>query len=165
MIFLVFDNMGSNVSENFETLHLLQIAGNQKLFWIFPLMHFPHQTTLAILEILSFRFLTIFFWKISNQVHPKTSIISKTSDRRAKLSEIWNSREVLQHISGTYLALYISRHFWVICRTCDFFAKTQFYKCWFFYTYDSVIPKLFYVFPKTAHSYFLAFNYQDYLWR
>ena len=33
---------------------------------------------------------------------PKTSIMWKTSDHRAKRSEIWDSRTVYQHIWGTF---------------------------------------------------------------
>ena len=58
-------------------------------------------------EILRFRFLTLFFSKNSNsRLYPmeksKTSVILKTIDRRAKRSEIWDSRVVVQHIWGTF---------------------------------------------------------------
>ncbi len=66
-----------------------------------------HKTTFGVFENLSFSFLTIFFWKIANSpLYPmeksKTSIIWKTSDHRAKRSEIWDSLVVLQHIYGTF---------------------------------------------------------------
>ena len=58
-------------------------------------------------EILRLRFLTIFFRKF--EIHhcslygkSKTSIIWKTSDRRAKPSEIWGSWVVLHHVWGTF---------------------------------------------------------------
>ena len=56
----------------------------------------PHKNTLIIFEILSLRFLMIFFSKISNSPlypmeKPKTSIIWKTSDCRAKRSKTWDS--------------------------------------------------------------------------
>ncbi len=62
-----------------------------KLFLNF-LSNGPHKTTFGIFEILRLRFLMIFFRKF--QIHhcpmenPKTSIIWKMSDRRAKRSEI-----------------------------------------------------------------------------
>ncbi len=56
----------------------------------------PHKTTVDIFLILSSRFLSIFFSKISNSLvypmeKPKAPIIWKRSDRIAKRSEIWAS--------------------------------------------------------------------------
>ncbi len=39
----------------------------------------------------------------------KTSIIWKMSDHEAKLSEIWDSRVVVQHIWGTFVLV---QHIW-----------------------------------------------------
>ncbi len=59
------------------------------LFWIF--------------EILSFRFLTNFWISPLHPMgKPKTSIIWKTSDCRAKQSEIWASGVSIQSTQGTF---------------------------------------------------------------
>ena len=74
-----------------------------KLFLNF-LINGPHKSMFGIFEILSLRFLTIFFFsKIANSpLYPieksKTSIIWKRSDHRAKRSEIWDLWVVVQHI-------------------------------------------------------------------
>ncbi len=58
--------MRPNGSENFKTLRLLQIAAE-----VFKLQNFPtngpHKAAFGIFEILSLRFLTIFFQKC--QIH------------------------------------------------------------------------------------------------
>ncbi len=102
-ILFVFINMGPYGSQNFKTLLLLQITfesfhpfpefssqlSSQVLFWIF--------------EILSFRFLMNFWISTLHPMgKPKTSIIWKTSDRRAKQSEIWASGVSIQCTQGTF---------------------------------------------------------------
>ncbi len=59
--FFVFVNMEPNGSEIFKTLLLLQIATCPEFT-----PNSSHKTTFGIFEILSFRFLTISFSKISN---------------------------------------------------------------------------------------------------
>ncbi len=63
-IFFVFVNMGPYGSENFKMLLLLQIAA--KSFETCPEFspNGPHKNWFGIFEILSFRFLMIFFSKI-----------------------------------------------------------------------------------------------------
>ncbi len=99
MIFFRFANMGSNGSEIFKTLLLLQIAAKSlKLVLNFP-PNGPHKNRSGIFEILSCWFLKIFFENLKFIIvaygEIKTSIIWKMSDRRAKLSEIWDSWVVL----------------------------------------------------------------------
>ncbi len=76
------------------------------LSWIFP-PNGPHKTTFGIFEILSFWLLTIFFRKVqvqhcnlSRNQKPQYpgSIFWKTSDRRAKRSEIWDLWVVVTYI-------------------------------------------------------------------
>ncbi len=64
-----------------------------------------HKTTFVFFLIFEFPIFNYFFSKISNSpLQPieksKTSIIWKTSERRAKRSEIWEV--VVQHIWGTF---------------------------------------------------------------
>ncbi len=91
-IFFVFINIGPYGSENLKTL-LLQIAAES--FQTFPEFssQWSSQNYFGIFEILSLRFLMIFFSKISSSPlypmeKPKISIILKMSDRRSKRSEI-----------------------------------------------------------------------------
>ncbi len=67
----------------------------------------PHKTTFGIFELLSFQFLTSFsenfkFTIVAYMEKLETSIIWKTSDGRAKQSEIWDSRVAVQQIWGTF---------------------------------------------------------------
>ncbi len=98
--FFVFVHMGPSRNENFPKVF--------KLFLNF-LPNGPHKT-FRIFKILSFRFLTIFFFEKKNF---KFTIVAygeaknliyiwKTSDRRAKRSEIWDPWVVNQHIRGTF---------------------------------------------------------------
>ncbi len=85
--------MGAKISKRYSSYKSQQKAF--KLFLNF-LPNGPHKTAFGIFEILSLQFLMNFFSKISNSPlylmeKPKTSIIWKTSDRRAKRSEIWGS--------------------------------------------------------------------------
>ncbi len=62
----------------------------------------PHKIILGMFEILSFRFITILFIKISNSPcypmeKPETSIIWKTSDHKAK-----QSLGLLGYLQSTY---------------------------------------------------------------
>ncbi len=87
--------MDPNRSENFKTLLLLHSSQWSLL------------NNIGIFEILSFR-LMIFFSKISisplsHMGRPKhNAIIWKMKYGRAKQSEIWDQRTVLQHIRGTF---------------------------------------------------------------
>ncbi len=95
-----------------------------KFWWLLPLSHTPgHSFSLTwdpmgfgIFEILKTEILTIFFRKF--QIHhctlwrnQKNSIIWKTSDRRVKRSEIWDSGITLGYIrttSGTLATCQVS---------------------------------------------------------
>ncbi len=95
---LTYDPMGAKTLllpqitlESFQTFSwiLFSVVLTKVLFWIF--------------EILSFRFLTNFWISPLHPMgKPKTSIIWKTSDRRAKPSEIWASGVSIQCTQGTF---------------------------------------------------------------
>ena len=95
--------MGANISKRYSSYQ-----SQPKVFKILPNFppNGPHKTTFGIFESLSFRFLTFFFENIKFTIIAygdiKTSIIWKTSARRAKRSESLDSRVVVQHIWGTF---------------------------------------------------------------
>ncbi len=100
---LTCDPMGAKISKHYSSYKSQPKAF--KLFLIF-FPNGPHKITFGIFEILSFWFLTIFFenskFTIVAYGEIKTWIIWKTSYRRAKPSEIWDSWVVNQHIRGTF---------------------------------------------------------------
>ena len=90
--------MGPNGSENFKTLLLLQITANS--FEACPKFSSNglHKSTCGIFEMLSFRFLTFFFFFRKFQIHhcglwrnQKPQLSGKRTDCRANGSEIWDS--------------------------------------------------------------------------
>ncbi len=127
-IFFVFVNMGPYGSENFKTLLLLQLVAES--FQTSPEFSSQWFSQNYIWDFWNFEFaiLMIFFSKISNSPlypmeKPKTSIIWKASDRRAKRSEIWDSRVLVVH-NTTYMVYlwpcYVQSHFGVIWCICNF---------------------------------------------
>ncbi len=92
-IFFVFVNMGPYGSKNFKTLLLLQIAAES--FQTFPEFSSQWSSQKLRLGFLKIEILKIFFRKFRiyhcTLWRNQTSIIWKTSDRRAKGSEIWDS--------------------------------------------------------------------------
>ncbi len=103
-ILFVFVNMGSYGSQNFTTLLLPQITFES--FQPFP--EFSSQLSLqkccfGFFENLNYRFLTNFLISpLPPMGKPKTPIIWKTSDRRAKQSEIWALEVSIQCTQGTF---------------------------------------------------------------
>ena len=107
--FFVFINMGPYVSKNFKTLLLPQITF--KSFQTFSEFCSHKSTTVfffcvcvfLIFKILCFWFLTN-FWNLPfySMAKPKTPIIWKKRDRRAKRDEIWVSGVSIQCIQGTF---------------------------------------------------------------
>ncbi len=99
--------MGPNGSKNWKSYSSYKSQPN-----VFKLtLNFPpnglHKTTLGIFEILSFRFLTFFFFiqhfKLSIVPYkPQTSIVWKTSDRRAKWNKICNLWLLVEYIWRTF---------------------------------------------------------------
>ncbi len=86
IFFFVFLNMGPYRNENFKTLLILQIATES--FQTFPEFSSQQSSQNYFWDFLNFQFLILndFFFKFQI-LKPKTSIIWKTSNRRAKLSE------------------------------------------------------------------------------
>ncbi len=93
------------MGDKFKKL-ILRITGKfLKLVLLFP-PNGPHKTTLGIFEILSYRCLTIFL--LENSKFPiaaygeikKPLLIWKTSDHRAKRSKMWDSWDVVHHITA-----------------------------------------------------------------
>ncbi len=81
------------------------------------------QNYLGIFEIISFRFLTIFFKHLNSPLYPmekqKTLIIWKTSGRRANRSQSLG----LNRISSTYGVPLVQGHIGVIRCNCNIFRK------------------------------------------
>ncbi len=91
--------------KTFKTLLLLITAKRFQGFRVFS-SQWSSQNYVGDFLNFEFRFLN-FLSKISLSLFypmekPKTSIIWKTNDRRAKRGEIWVSRVVLQHVKGTF---------------------------------------------------------------
>ncbi len=98
--------MGPNGSENFKTL-LLQIA--VKRFETGPEFSSQWSSQKYVWDFWNFEFMIFndFFYENSNFTivaygEIKNLNIWKTSDRRAKRSEIWDSWVLIQHIRGTF---------------------------------------------------------------
>ncbi len=92
--------MGAKTSKQYSSLK--SVLNPFKPFLNFHLSG-PHKSTVLDFEILRFRFLTICLNSpLYPMGKPKTSIICKTSDRRAKRSEIRALGVSIQCTQGTF---------------------------------------------------------------
>ena len=126
----VFVNMGHSGSENVKTLLLLQIAA--KSFQTCPQFssQWSSQNYVVYFWNLDFPIFNDFFPKISNSLlYPmeksKSWIICKTSDRRVKRSEIWDSQVVFLYIWGSF-GLVACKVIWGHSMHLQFFPKYDF---------------------------------------
>ena len=118
---LTWDPIGANNSKRHSFCKLQ--PKRLKLVLIFPPIG-PRKVTFVICKIWSFQFLAFFFeslqFTIAAYGKSKTSIIWKTSDHRAKLSEIWDSLVPVIHTYMYRWRCNVQGHFGIIRCTCDF---------------------------------------------